>query len=67
MGQKVHPHGFRLGIIYDWESKWFAERDYTTRLINDDALRAKMSEAARKRAQVFSSESFVTNFVGRLL
>ena len=26
MGQKVHPHGFRLGIIYDWESKWFAER-----------------------------------------
>lgn len=42
-------------------------RDYTTRLINDDALRAKMSEAARKRAQVFSSESFVANFVGRLL
>ena len=42
-------------------------RDYTTRLINDDALRAQMSEAARKRAQVFSSESFVANFVGRLL
>ena len=42
-------------------------RDYTTRLIDDDALRAKMSEAARKRAQVFSSESFVANFVGRLL
>ena len=42
-------------------------RDYTMRLINDDALRAKMSEAARKRAQVFSREAFVTNFVGRLL
>jgi len=42
-------------------------RNYTTRLINDDALRAKMSEAARKRAQVFRSESFVANFVGRLL
>ena len=41
-------------------------RDYTTRLINDDDFRAKMSDAARKRAQVFSRESFVTNFVGRL-
>ncbi|HJX61482.1 MAG TPA: 30S ribosomal protein S3, partial [Dehalococcoidia bacterium] len=28
MGQKVHPHGFRLGYIYDWSSKWFAGRDY---------------------------------------
>ncbi|KKM62498.1 hypothetical protein LCGC14_1521140, partial [marine sediment metagenome] len=28
MGQKVHPHGFRLGYIYDWNSKWFAGRDY---------------------------------------
>jgi small subunit ribosomal protein S3 len=39
MGQKIHPHGFRLGIIYDWESKWFAERDYTTRLHQDLDLR----------------------------
>jgi len=41
-------------------------RDYTVRLINDDALRVKMSEAARKRAQVFSRESFIANFVRRL-
>jgi glycosyltransferase involved in cell wall biosynthesis len=41
-------------------------RDYTTRLINDDDLRVKMSEAARKRAQVFSTESFIANFVSRL-
>jgi glycosyltransferase involved in cell wall biosynthesis len=41
-------------------------RDYTTRLINDDDLRVKMSEAARKRAQVFSTESFIANFVRRL-
>lgn len=39
MGQKVHPHGFRIGIIYDWESKWFAERDYTQRLHQDLQLR----------------------------
>ena len=42
-------------------------RDYTTRLIGDDDLRAKMSDAARKRAQLFSRETFVEKFVGRLL
>jgi small subunit ribosomal protein S3 len=39
MGQKVHPHGFRLGIIYDWDAKWFSERDYTSRLHQDLQLR----------------------------
>jgi small subunit ribosomal protein S3 len=29
MGRKVHPVGFRLGISSDWESKWFAEKQYT--------------------------------------
>jgi glycosyltransferase involved in cell wall biosynthesis len=42
-------------------------RDYTTRLIRDDDLRAKMSDAARRRAQLFSRETFVENFVRRLL
>ena len=42
-------------------------KDYTTRLMNDDALRVKMAHAARRRAQMFSREKFVTNFVGRLL
>jgi len=42
-------------------------KNYTTRLINDDELRAKMAHAARKRAQMFSREKFVANFVGRLL
>ena len=42
-------------------------RDYTTRLIRDDNLRAKMSDAARTRAQLFSRETFVANFIARLL
>jgi glycosyltransferase involved in cell wall biosynthesis len=42
-------------------------RDYTALLMNDDGLRAKMAQAARKRAQMFSREKFVANFVGRLL
>lgn len=39
MGQKVHPRGFRLGVIESWESKWFAERDYSHLLHEDVTLR----------------------------
>jgi len=42
-------------------------RDYTSRLVDDAPLRAKMSDAARKRAELFSKESFLTNFVGRVI
>jgi glycosyltransferase involved in cell wall biosynthesis len=42
-------------------------KNYTTRLISDDNLRRQMSSAARKRAQIFSREMFLKNFVGRLL
>ncbi len=28
MGQKVNPHGMRVGIIKDWNSKWYAEADF---------------------------------------
>jgi small subunit ribosomal protein S3 len=39
MGQKVHPVGFRLGIIRDWDSKWFAGRDYQRFLHEDLRIR----------------------------
>ncbi len=39
MGQKVHPVGFRLGIIRTWESKWYAEKDYAGLLHEDLKLR----------------------------
>ncbi len=40
MGRKVHPIGFRLGYIKDWQSKWFAERGaYTQQLHEDIQLR----------------------------
>ena len=40
MGQKVHPVGFRVGIIKDWEGKWFASgREYTHLLGEDIAIR----------------------------
>lgn len=40
MGQKVHPYGFRLGIIKDWESNWYAQgKDYTDCLHEDIKIR----------------------------
>ena len=39
MGQKVHPYGFRLGVINGWQSNWYAERGYSTSLHEDLRIR----------------------------
>ena len=39
MGQKVHPRGFRLGVIEGWDSKWYAGREYATLLHEDIRIR----------------------------
>ncbi len=39
MGQKVHPKGFRLGVIENWESRWFAKREYADLLHEDIKVR----------------------------
>ena len=39
MGQKVHPRGFRLGVIEGWDSKWYAGREYSTLLHEDIRIR----------------------------
>lgn len=39
MGQKVHPNGFRLGVIQNWSSIWFAQKDYAELLHEDIKLR----------------------------
>lgn len=44
MGRKVHPIGFRLGYIKDWQSKWFAERGYTDLLHEDIMLRTAITK-----------------------
>src|SRR5687768_3940078 len=44
MGRKVHPVGFRLGIIKDWQSRWYADRDYTTMLHEDVAIRKMVAQ-----------------------
>ena len=39
MGQKVNPHGLRVGIIKGWDSKWYADRDYEKYLLEDIKIR----------------------------
>ena len=49
MGQKVHPYGFRLGIIRDWQSRWYEEKKYSKWLLEDlqikDYVRKNMKHA----------------------
>jgi len=42
VGQKVHPNSFRLGIIRDWESRWFAKRDFGKLLHEDVRMRREI-------------------------
>src|ERR671924_1030295 len=51
MGQKVNPYGFRLGIVTDWKSRWFADREYTDYLSEDVKIR-KYLDAQLRRAAV---------------
>ncbi|MBP3678246.1 MAG: 30S ribosomal protein S3 [Agathobacter sp.] len=39
MGQKVNPHGLRVGVIKDWESRWYAEKDFADNLVEDHEIR----------------------------
>jgi small subunit ribosomal protein S3 len=50
VGQKTHPHGFRLGIVKPWRSRWFAHRDFPALLKEDELIRtylkARLQHAA---------------------
>lgn len=39
MGQKVNPHGLRVGVINDWDSRWYAEKNFSDLLVEDFELR----------------------------
>ena len=42
MGQKVNPHGLRVGIIKDWDSRWYAEKDFGDNLVEDHKINLKI-------------------------
>jgi small subunit ribosomal protein S3 len=56
MGQKTHPHGFRLGIVKDWRSRWYAERNFPELLREDETIRKylhrRLQHAALSRVDI---------------
>ena len=44
MGQKVNPHGLRVGIISDWDSKWYAEAEFADNLVEDYNIRTYLKK-----------------------
>ncbi|MGI6684261.1 MAG: 30S ribosomal protein S3 [Bacillota bacterium] len=44
MGQKVHPKGLRIGIIKDWDAKWYSQKDYKKLLLEDFKVRKFIKE-----------------------
>ncbi len=71
MGQKVHPIGFRLGIIEDWQAKWYADKHYAEFLQEDlrirKAIDSKYPEAGVSRVEIERStnEVIVTIYTAR--
>ncbi len=51
MGQKTHPIGFRLGVVKDWRSRWFAGKDFTE-LLKEDLMLRKYVRSRLQRAGV---------------
>ncbi len=47
MGQKINPKGFRIGVMFDWDSKWYADKDYAKLLHEDIKIRNLIKENLR--------------------
>ena len=71
MGQKTHPLGFRLGIVKDWRSRWYADRDFPRMLQEDEKIRTylerRLAHAALSRVEIAKkpSQVVVTLFTAR--
>lgn len=53
MGQKVNPHGLRIGIIKEWDSVWYAERDFSKMLLEDHNIRKYLNtKMSKQKARV---------------
>ncbi|MBM0067861.1 30S ribosomal protein S3 [Alkalicoccobacillus gibsonii] len=56
MGQKINPIGLRVGVIRDWESKWYADKDYANLLHEDikirDYIETRLKEASVSKVEI---------------
>ena len=49
MGQKVNPHGLRVGVIKDWDSRWYAEDKFADYLVEDYNIRTFLKRNIQRR------------------
>ena len=61
MGQKVNPHGIRLGIVKDWDARWYADKDFAQNLHEDikirDYLKSSLQTAGVPRVETERSKN----------
>jgi len=64
VGQKVHPGGFRVGVIHDWKSHWYTEKEFKGYLAEDERIRThiqrKLSHAGLSRIIIRKDQNNVT-------
>ena len=64
MGQKVHPIGFRLGVIKDWQGRWYADKQYTQLLHEDLEVRryimSRLADAGCSRVEIERSANQIS-------
>jgi len=65
MGQKVNPHGLRVGVIKDWDSKWYAnKKDFSTYLVEDfkirEYIKKKLFAAGISRVEIERANNAVS-------
>jgi small subunit ribosomal protein S3 len=64
LGQKVNPVGLRLGIIRSWDSNWFDEREFSTKLSEDLKLRryvrSRLQRAGVSRIEILRTPKRIT-------
>ena len=58
MGQKVNPHGMRVGVIKDWDSRWYAEADFADNLIEDHKIRTYLKKSKNYRFHSKTGRSY---------
>jgi small subunit ribosomal protein S3 len=50
MGQKIHPYGLRLGIVTDWKSRWYSDKDYASQVSEDHQIRSYLKGELKRGA-----------------
>ena len=50
MGQKIHPYGLRLGIVTDWKSRWYSDKEYAANVAEDHRIRSYLKGELKRGA-----------------